>query len=235
MEFEDEIDDILRQLLRSEGVMAAAVLPQGVDSISALVEEGGTMRRIPLAGNAELAVLVANEAKGSIDRRIDQTAGKLASCIRRWQEEHFPEMRLIGRARRSRAMLVCRIGRLLEEFVNLFQANAAIVVRQDVLAMGGRLSEEQRQLIPALSARVDAAAAQARSSHGEISDGDLYGRSFWFGAYFFCFFERPYSVDFVRHRSRAIAREISSILPFLNEEPPCPALALALPDPRNST
>jgi hypothetical protein len=47
--------------------------------------------------------------------------------------------------------------------------------------------------------------------------------SFWFDAALVVLLTEPYAVDFVRHRSRQVARELANLLPLLEPDPDEPA------------
>lgn len=230
MAFESEVDDILRELLRAPGTLAARLAAVGGDA------EGDGERRLPLGVGAELVVTVADEPPAELAQTIEQAARELRSCIRRYGLEAIPEVRLSGRAPRSRAVLLRRVESLLAAFAAMHGAVAVALLRgTDVVAVGGALDGERADRLAFLRKRVDAVAERQRgkSSHGEVVGDDVYARSFWFDAYLVVFFSgsagSEWSVDFVRHRARAVARELAVVLPHLDDDPPAPASIRPVP------
>ena len=69
------------------------------------------------------------------------------------------------------------------------------------------------------------------SSHGEVIDPDAYAMTFWYDASLVVLLAEPYGVDFVRHRCRAVARELANLLPLLEPDPEAPA-AIRRPPPQ---
>ena len=47
--------------------------------------------------------------------------------------------------------------------------------------------------------------------------------SFWYDAALVILLIEPYAVDFIRHRARQVARELSNLLPLLDPDPEIPA------------
>ena len=47
--------------------------------------------------------------------------------------------------------------------------------------------------------------------------------SFWYDAALVVLLVEPYAVDFVRHRCKQVARELSVLMPLLDPEPDAPA------------
>ena len=229
MAFETEVDDILRELLRAPGTLAARLGAVGGPS-----EEAGE-QRLPLGAGAELVVAVADGAAPELAQTLSQAARELRACIRRYGLETVPEVRLVGRAPRSRAVLLRRTEALLGAFAAMHGAVGAALLRgPELLAVGGTIDTERKERLPFLRKRVDAAAARERgkTSHGEVVGDDVYARSFWFDAYLVVFFDvaaSQWSVDFVRHRARAVARELAVVLPHLDDDPPSPANVRPLP------
>jgi hypothetical protein len=218
--FESEVDDILRELLRAPGTLTARLAAAGSADADAEAEE----RRLPLGANAELVVAVAD---GAPSEAIERAARELAACIRRYGLAAVPEVRLVGRVPRSRALLVRRVEELLGAFAAMHGARVALLLRgPELVATSGPLEPEQRERLVFLRKRVDAEAGRrrGRSSHAEVTGDDVYVRSFWFDAYLVAFFAGPgWSLDFVRHRARAVARELAAVLPHLDDDPGDPA------------
>ena len=61
------------------------------------------------------------------------------------------------------------------------------------------------------------------SSYGEILDPDAYAMSFWYDCALIVLVREGYGVDFLRHRCRQVARELTNLLPMLDPDPETPA------------
>ncbi len=232
MAFESEIDDILRELLREPGALSAIVATAGAVDVEASVQ------RMALGGGAELVVATAPVPPPELPAAIERAARDLRACIRRHGVTEVPEVKLVGRAPRTRAALVGKVTDLLAALSAMHRAAGAVLLRgNEILATGGALDETHRAQLGFLRRRLDAEALKhrGRTSHAEIVGEDFYSRSFWFGAYLVIFFaESGFAVDFVRHRARATCRLLSVVLPYLEPEPPTPANVRPLPprDPK---
>jgi hypothetical protein len=227
-----EVDDILRELVREPGAIGAALVGSGEDPEEIAELKAEQLRRVPLGQGAELVVAVAGGAPAELAAAIERAARELRACLRYHESEGVPRVELIGRLPRSRAALLRKATLLLEALLNMQNAAAATVLRRaEVLAAAGDLNEARRERLAFLRKRIDAEAARLRgqSSHGEALGPDVFACSFWFDAYLVLFFDRPYSPDFVRHRARAVTRELAQILPHLDEDPTTPAAIKPLP------
>jgi hypothetical protein len=163
---------------------------------------------------------------------VDAAARAIGAAFRGLALEAWPELRAASRTARSKAALLRRVARFLDAFA-ASHASAVVVLRgADILATGGAALDPLRlDRLAFLRKRLDAEATRlrGRSSHAELAADDVFARSFWFGAYFVSFFDRPYALDFVRHRARAVTRELSLLLPHLLEEPTDPVLTSPKP------
>jgi hypothetical protein len=233
MAFEDELDDILRELLREPGVIAAALARTGEEPFAAETN-AGVQRRLPLGGGVELVALVDAEGQGrsELSGAFERCARELRACTRVWGREP-PELSLMGRTPRTRQALLARIGRFLEAFANTQGAVGACVLRgPEVVAIGGAIDEARMDRLAFLRKRVDAAGDKLRgkTSHAAIDGEDFFACSFGFDAYLVAFFDKPWSLDFVRHRVKMVTRELASILPHLDDPPEAPAKISPLPE-----
>ena len=227
--FETEVDDILRELLRAPGTLAARLGAVGGPS-----EEEGE-QRLPLGAGAELVVSVADGAAPALEQTLNQAARELRACIRRYGLETVPEVRLVGRVPRSRAALLKRTEALLAAFAAMHGAVGAASLRgPELLAVGG----DDRHRAQASACRFCASASTrrrpssaarprtARSWATTSSPGPSGSTLTWWCS---STSRRAWSVDFVRHRARAVARELAVVMPHLDDDPPAPANVRPLP------
>lgn len=232
MAFESEAEDILRELLREPGALGAAVgAPAPAPDVP-----GATERRLPLGGGAELVVAVADPEPPGLAAALERTVRDLRARMRLLGVTDMPSVLAYGAAPRPRAALVRRVEDLLGALACMHGAEAsALSYRAELIAQAGALDEARRDRLPFLRRRVDAEAARHRgqSSHAEVVGDDVYARSFWFDAYLWVFFGQPgWPEDFVRHRTRLVARELAAILPHILDEPPAsPAVIKPRPTP----
>jgi len=229
--FEVEARDILRELLREPGALAASLgaPPPPLDV------PGAVEKRASLLHGAELLVAVADTAPTSLDAIVERAARDLTTRLRLFQVTEVPSIWVPGAAPRSREALLRRVQQLLDALASMHGAVAAVLgYRTDVLAAAGDLDESRRDRLPFLRRRIDAEAARRRgkTSHAEIVGEDVYARSFWFDAYLWVYFGgEGWPEDFVRHRSRQVIQKLCAILPYLIDGPPASAQVKPLPTP----
>src|SRR5436309_12312214 len=122
VEFENDADDILRELLREPGALSAVVSRAG-----AYAPEEGEAQRHALGSEAELVVATATPLTPELAAAIDRAARDLRACIRRYGLTQVPELHLLGRAPRSRAALLRKATDLLAAVAEMHGAAAAVV------------------------------------------------------------------------------------------------------------
>ena len=232
MAFEDQLDDILRELVREPGVIAVALGKTGEDPFAGETQ-GGELRRSALGAGAELVVLVteADEHPG-VPGAIERASREIRALTRMFQREP-PVLSMLGRAPRTRHALLARIARYLDAFAATQGAAGVALLRgAQVVATGGQIDAARLDRLAFVRKRVDAEAEKQRgkSSHAEVHGDDVFACSFWFDAYLVAFFEGAYALDFVRHRVRLVTRELAAILPHLDEPPDAPAKLNPLPE-----
>ena len=132
----------------------------------------------------------------------------------------------------SRERIVARIESYLQALSNTQgMVNATVTHRGCPVASACPLTEMQRERLPFTIKRVVAESARAtNSSHADIAGDDFFAQSFWFDACLVAFFDGPYSVDFVRHRARLVTREVSNLLPLLDDPDHDPASTAPIPE-----
>jgi hypothetical protein len=232
---ETEVDDILRELLREPGALAAALIRQPDAAEARFAEvEPERLVRAPLGQGAELVVAVAQGAPVELPSAIERAARELRSALRRHQspDTQLLEVALTGKIPRSRAALLRKIERLLAAFAATHGAVGVALIRAgEVVAVGGVLDEAHLERLAFLRKRVDAEASRfkGKTSHAEVIGDDVFACSFWFDAYLMVFFDRAWSTDFVRHRARVVTRELAVVLPHLDDDPHTPADVKPLP------
>lgn len=247
----DEVRELLRELAVAVGAervdivhadtpaesLAADAAPdiQGVPEAS-----DGNPRRVPLGNRVYLEIEAGPTPERVPESRaaehaaaVERTVRALRAAGRRWQAERLPAMGVNASeaAPPHEERVRERITVFLEALARTERARAVTVTVQGrVLCSSNPLEELERERLPFLQRRVAVVAGrQSGRSHAEIVDPDVYVATFWFDACLFAFFSGPYAVDFFRHRARLVMRELSLLLPMLDEPPPTAANVAPLP------
>lgn len=196
---------------------------------SALPADG--VVRVPLGDGAYLDVEVAAEPTAAQSAGIERAARALRSIAR----DHDTALPALGGEPElpMRQRIIGRIQNYLEALSDVQgAANALVTVRGDLVASAHPPEELQRERIDFMLRRVDAEVARqvGDSSHTELTGDDFYAASFWYGACLIVFFDGAFSIDFVRHRARLVTRELSALLPDLDDPPRDPARVAPTPE-----
>lgn len=247
MMLHDEVRELLRELAMALGAARVDIVhaPEapGVPEVSEVSEVTGpaeaSPRRVPLGNRAYLELALAPAQATAPGSRaaehaaaVERAVRALRAAARRWQAERLPEMGVsAGDVAPHEDRVRARIAGFLEALASTQRARVvAVTVQGRVVAASMPLDELERERLPFLLRRVAVAAGrQTGRSHADIVDPDVYVASFWFDACLVAFFSGPYSVDFFRHRARMVMRELSLLLPMLDEPPPTAANVAPLP------
>ena len=222
----DDVRTILRELLAELGATSARVTREPDE------RSGVPGRTLPLGGGEFLRVeLGARSASPAVDAALEHAARALRAAGRRWEAVALPELVVTsaGSAGPSATRVRERIGAYLLGLAEVPRAqNAVLIDGRGVIASGRALTELEADRWPFIVRRV-AAARPPGSSHGELADPDFLALELWYGVTLIVFFEPPYAVDFARHRTRHVARELVALLPMLEPDPAAPAAVLEPP------
>lgn len=210
----DEVDDVLRGLCRA-GARRASIVDAELAGRTHELGEARWLFVEPEAPGAPSATLIAEAAV--ILRAIQRRRGEALELAVRASGHADPDPQ-----RRARE----RIRALVEALAATEGAAAAALVRRgELVAEAGALDEGRRLELELLVKRVAAEAARrSGTSHGELVREDLFARSVGLDGTLVLYFERPWSQDFVRHRSAQIARELGNALPHLDADPEPPSV-----------
>jgi hypothetical protein len=214
----------LRELLDELGARRVSVVPPG----GAATLGAGGLRSLPLGGGARLEVELGaiGRATDVVDRALEIAVRDLRQLARD-SKAAWPNASV---ANHTPVQLRDRIAMYLAALAEQQGAvNVLLMMRGDVAFAVRPASELERERLPLLSRRLDAVARANGSSHGELTDEDVFGLSFWHRTALIVYFDRAYSIDFVRHRARLVARELAGLLPDLDPEPAAPAIVLPPP------
>jgi hypothetical protein len=232
---ESDVRDILTSLLTDTGSLSAAIV----------CDDGHTgvpSKRLPLGGDRTLQLeLSTRSPKGdavsdrgatrparsdaglAVDAQLEIAVRQLRAVARRWNVAQLPLMR-VPPATATADRVITRIESFLRALMNSAGAHNAMMVRRGQLVAAAVAVDELWASRVTFVARRTLAAGTPQSSHGEVIDPDAYAMSFYFSAVLIVAIDAPYAVDFVRHRCRLVARELSLLLPMLEPDPGAPAM-----------
>ncbi len=226
---EDELRELLRELVDGTGAESACVVREPSAS-----DDDAEVKAVPLGMGGLLEVSYAGRANA--DGRpaaIERSARALRACARRWDIEEFPEIVVKRRHALDHNRVRDRIRSYLAAFANAQGVvNAVVTVRDEIVVAAEDLDELQRERIPFLLKQVDAEVRSHRgeTSHIEIVRHDLCAFAFWVDACLIAFCDGDFSSDFLRHRAKMVTREISQLLPHLDDPPSAPAQIAPIPE-----
>jgi hypothetical protein len=205
--------------------------PDGVDCLAAPLG-GHKLLRLTFADEDDTLEPAAEERRTEERRAsLERSARALRAAARRW-DVVLPELLYSPATGTSHERVVARIEGFLEALTNTQNAsNATVVYHGKVIGSASELDELETSRLAFIIKRAEAEANRSSdSSHGTVYGEDFFATTFYFGACLIAFFSAPYSHDFVRHRARLVTRELSALLPHLDEPPPAPALVSPLPE-----
>jgi hypothetical protein len=233
---------ILADLRAALGARRASVVPRGAPDPG--VSGAGGLRALPLGGGARLELELGTMVRpdDEVDLALEEAVRALRAAAREVLGSHaatdelpttplvFPAVTVVagGSARPTR--VADRIHQFLEALSAIQHAeNVLCILHGDVVSAAHAPSELQHSRAELLVRRAQAGARAAGHTHGDLADPDAYVLTFWLSAALVVYFSGPYSIDFIRHRARAVARELAELLPELETDPAAPAAALRPP------
>lgn len=215
---DSELQEILRELLRASGAQTVEI-----DSEDQLASPG--YLRVPLGHGGFLQAFFVDlsESRKTSARQqaLEQGARRLRACFLHHQGETWPHLRIPGDVPDRRRLILARMQQFLRGLVDTSALRQMVLMcRGQIIASALPMDVEDIDRLDFLSRQLDRISQQAPGTdHGELVQADVYGRSFWYRAALFGFAENGYSEDFVRHRSKQVARELAYLLAMLDEGP----------------
>jgi hypothetical protein len=225
LQIEAEVRDVLRALVEETRAVSARIL-ENTD-----IRTGVPARTLSLGGGEYLRVELptridrATGHEHDVEAAFERATRQLRAIRRRWEISRLPEVAVApgGPGAPSGNRVLARVSHFLTALGSVDGATNAFCTRGSQLVAAARPPDElESARWPFLSRRALASHAPG-SSHGEVVDPDAYAMSFWYDACLVVLLAEPYGVDFVRHRCRQVARELSNLLPLLEPEPDGPA------------
>lgn len=226
VEIADEVRAALRELVDEIGAISARIVEH--DGL----RTGVPARTLALGGGEYLRVELAarHSREADVEAAFDRTVRQLRAIRRRWEVARLPEVTVAPGAPPNQGRVAERIETYLRALAGIDRATNAFVTRGAQLIAAARAPGELEATRWPFLARRALASHAPHSSHGEVVDPDAYAMSFWYDAALIVLLVEPYAVDFVRHRTRQVARELSNLLPLLEPDPEAPA-AIRKPPP----
>jgi hypothetical protein len=215
----DEVRAALRELVDEIGAVSARIIEHDT------LRTGVPARTLPLGGGEYLRVELATRRnrETDIEAAFDRITRQLRAIRRRWEIARLPEVCVASGAPPANDRVADRIAGYLRALATIDRASNAFVTRGVQLIAAAREPDELEATRWPFLARRALATHAPHSSHGEVIDPDAYAMSFWYDAALVVLLAEPYALDFVRHRARQVARELSSLLPLLEPDPQTPA------------
>lgn len=225
IELAGEVRAALQELVDEIGAVSARIVEH--DSL----RTGVPARTLALGGGEYLRVELPtrsprNTSDGrdaDIEAAFDRVTRQLRAIRRRWEVARLPEVSVAPGAHPTSERIADQIVRYLRALACIDRVSNAFVIRgTQLIAAARKPGDVESTRWPFLARRVLATHAP-HSSHGEVVDPDAYAMSFWYDAALVILLVEPYAVDFVRHRARQVARELTNLLPMLEPDPETPA------------
>lgn len=224
---EAEVTELLRELLGDSGAAGVHIGPE-----SEVVKPNTLLAKLG-SESALFATFASPEPPGIPETRremLEKAARAIRACMRKHEASTPPRLALPNGTPDQKHLILARIQQFLEGLVGTSELYQAVLwYRGRLVGSAVPVAELDHERMPLLTRQI---AQEARrnpdSSHGELVRDDVYGRSFWHDAYLVAFGDRSYSVDFIRHRSKQVCRELTHLLNLLDDGPDSPAKS-ALP------
>jgi len=220
---------VLAELRIETGARRASVVPRG--AADPPVTGTGGLRTLPLGGGARLELELG--PLGRTDEDLDVALERAARALReiaRSAGGPLPAVEVALGAGHRPARIADRIHAFLDALAAIHGAdNALCLVQGEVVGAARPPTELEVSRAELLIRRTEAAARAQRLGHTDLADPDAFVLTFWHRAALIVYFADAYAIDFVRHRARQVARELSRLLPDLEPDPASPAVLLPPP------
>ena len=216
---EDEVRDALRELVEGIGAASARIVEN--DDL----RTGVPARTLALGGGEYLRVELPTRTnrEHDVEAAFDRVTKQLRAIRRRWEVSRLPEVTVAPGSAPTSDRVTVQIESYMKGLAGIDRASNAFVTRGTQLVACAKPADELEDSRWPFLARRALATHAPNSSHGEVVDPDAYAMSFWYDAALVVLLAEPYALDFVRHRCRQVARELSNLLPLLDPDPESPA------------
>ncbi len=219
---DDEVRDTLRELVQEIGAVSARIVEN--DDL----RTGVPARTLALGGGEYLRVELSTRTdrethEHDVEAAFERATRQLRAIRRRWEVARLPEVSVAAGLPATGDLVRNRIQSYLAALAAIDRATNAFCTRGPMLIASAKPPGDlEGSRWPFLARRV-MQTHSPNSSHGEIVDPDAYAMTFWYDASLVILLDEPYAIDFVRHRAKQVARELSNLLPMLEPDPSAPA------------
>lgn len=223
---EERVRVILGELRATLSARRASVVPR--DGVDPDVHGAGGLRTLPLGHGARLELELGPMIRPDeeVDLALEQAVRALRATARDAATE-LPAVSVMVGAPPRPTRVADRVHAYLHALAALHGGqNALCTLYGDVVASAHPPTPLEIARAELLVRRTQASAKTRGMGHGDLADPDAYVLTFWINAALVLYFAGPYPIDFVRHRARAVARELSELLPELDPDPAAPAAAI---------
>jgi hypothetical protein len=222
---EAEVRAVLRELVDEVGALSARIVEH--DDL----RTGIPARTLPLGGGEFLRIELPARTRHEhdLEAMLERATRQLRAIRMKSELEKLPEVTVAPGVVPAGARVLERIEGYLRGLAGIDRASNVIVTRGSQLIAAAKAPDELEASRWPFLARRALASHAPHSSHGEVVDPDAYAMSFYYDAALVVLLADPYALDFVRHRSRQVARELAVLLPMLEPEPGAPAVVRCRP------
>lgn len=219
IQLSDEVRAALRELVEETGAVSARIVEHDDQ------RTGVPARTLALGGGEFLRVELPTRQGREVDieAAFDRATRQLRAIRRRYEVARLPELSVAPGVLPPSDRVTTQIESFLRALATIDRASNAFVTRGTQLIASARPPDELEASRWPFLARRALATHAPHSSHGEVVDPDAYAMSFWYDAALVVLLAEPYALDFVRHRARGVARELSNLMPLLEPDPESPA------------
>ncbi|HEY4055578.1 MAG TPA: hypothetical protein VGM39_03180 [Kofleriaceae bacterium] len=233
---EDDVLSILRLLCEQTEALRASIVREtdtrtGIPARTFPLGDDGFLRielgaRSSSDPNVESFISTATKRLAVIGREVRRRAELAGSPL---EGPQLPELVYSTTSGPTIGKVTERIESYLKALATIDRATNAFVIKAGKGGAAAKLvasatapDEQEASRWQFLARRVFNTHAPG-SSHGEIVDPDAYAMTFWYDCALLVFLAEPFGEDFVRHRCKQVARELSNLLPMLDPDPDAPA------------
>jgi|GEM_PF-1390263 len=177
----------------------------------------------PLGRGATLQLHQPSDQHDSVPAALERAARAIRACARRWNRNDVPAAHYSAGGPVKRDRVVDRVQRYLQAFANTAGVrNAIVTVAGELSASAAPPTELQAERLPFLLKQLanEVRRHRGETSHVELIQPDVVLFAFWIDACLLVFVSDDYAEDFVRHRAKMVMRELTHLLPYLDDDDP---------------
>lgn len=226
---EEDITELLRELLGASNAHSVHIIPenQTLPLHSLCVKLGMGCLLCATFHTREKAKAPRTRAE-----QLEHSARALRARLKESDADAWPLLALPLDRPDQRKLILARMQQFLTGLADTGNLRQVLLTRRGkLIASAFTVSEMDESRLDLLLRQLDSACEKLNGSdHGELVGADLYAQSFWYGAAIIGFVDKPYAEDFVRHRFKQVARELSHLLAMLDGDPDAPVKVAPVPE-----